>query len=164
MTKFQSSETQAESYPVHHFTTARRTISETDIVNFVNLVGLHEPIFVDMEFIKENMPETHWKRFAPAPMLISFGMGLVAPIIKGILDTVLEGEKPGLIGGMTGVTARVKSPAYPGDTLQVDVEAYIQKKTSRGYTLVDLRHIVKNQHGAVVIDFTETVLYLPTME
>jgi acyl dehydratase len=146
---------------VHRFRTARRTVTETDIVNFVNLAALHEPPFVDMEFIKANMPESHWRRFAPAPMIISFGMGLVAPLIAGILDTVLAGELVGFVGGMTGVEARVKAPVYPGDTLQVDVESYIKKKTSRGFILIDLRHIVKNQHDTVVVDFTETVLYLP---
>ena len=146
---------------IHRFTTARRTITETDIVSFVNLAALHEPPFVDMEFIRENMPESHWKRFAPAPMLISFAMGLVAPMIVKILDTILEGEEVGFVGGMAGLEARVRAPVYPGDTLKVDVEGYSRKKTSRGFTLVDLRHIVKNQHNTVVVDFTETILYLP---
>ena len=146
---------------IHRFTTARRTITETDIVSFVNLAALHEPPFVDMEFIRENMPESHWKRFAPAPMLISFAMGLVAPMVIKILDTVLEGEEVGFVGGMAGLEARVKAPAYPGDTLKVDVEGYIREKTRRGFTLVNLRHIVKNQHNVVVVDFTETILYLP---
>jgi len=146
---------------IHRFTTARRTISETDIVSFVNLAALHEPPFVDMEFIRERMPESHWKRFAPAPMLISFGMGLVAPLISGILETILKGEEVGFVGGMTGLEARVRAPAYPGDTLRVDVEGYINKKTSRGFTLVNLRHILKNQHNIVVVDFTETIIYLP---
>ena len=33
---------------VYRVTSHRRTITETDIVNFVNLVGLHEPPFIDM--------------------------------------------------------------------------------------------------------------------
>ncbi|MBW1893221.1 MAG: MaoC family dehydratase [Deltaproteobacteria bacterium] len=148
-------------YPIHHFTSARRTITETDIVNFVNLVGLHEPIFVDMEYINKYMPESHRKRFAPAPLIISIGMGLVAPIIKGILDKVLMDEKVGFVGGMAGLEARIKSPVFPGDTLRVDGEAKIKKKTKKGYTLVAMRHLIKNQHEVITVDFTETILYLP---
>ena len=51
--------------PVHYFKSPRRTITETDVVNFVNLAGLHEPFFIDMEFIKENMDEKHHRRFVP---------------------------------------------------------------------------------------------------
>lgn len=32
-----------DSAKSHHFKTHRRTITETDIVTFVNVVGLHEP-------------------------------------------------------------------------------------------------------------------------
>jgi len=34
------------------YQTLGRTISETDIVNFVNTVGLIEPLFMDMEYVK----------------------------------------------------------------------------------------------------------------
>jgi len=54
--------------PVYHLTSHRRTVTETDIVNFVNLVGLHEPPFIDMESVAR-LPGTHNKRFAPAPLL-----------------------------------------------------------------------------------------------
>lgn len=148
-------------YPIHSFTTARRTITETDIVNFVNLVGLHEPIFVDMEYINIHMPESHRKRFAPAPLIISIGMGLVAPIVESILENVLENENVGFVAGMANLEAKVKSPVFPGDTLKVDGEAKIKKKTQTGYTLVDIRHLIRNQHGEIAVDFSETIIYLP---
>ncbi len=151
--------TEIEKKSVHRFTTHRRTITETDIVNFVNLVGLHEPIFIDMEFIKEAMPESHNKRFAPAPFLISLGMGLVASIIVEVILKVSEEEKLGGFLGMVGVEARVLNPAYPGDTLKVDLEASINRRTSKGQTLVDLRHILKKQTDEVVVDFTEKLLF-----
>lgn len=151
----------SESPAVHRFTTHRRTLTETDIVTFVNVVGLHEPFFIDMEHIRENMAEGHRERFAPAPLVISMGMGMVAPIIMKIFNKVLEGTSVGPFGGMTGIEARIKGAAHPGDTLHVEGEAWIKSKTSRGYTVVDLRHVVKNQKGEVVADFTETVLFLP---
>lgn len=154
-------DTEESQYPIHSFTTARRTITETDIVNFVNLVGLHEPIFVDMEYINTHMPESHRKRFAPAPLIISVGMGLVAPIVEGILEKVLRDEKVGFVAGMAGLEAKVKSPVFPGDTIMVNGEAKIKKKTQKGYTLVEIRHMVQNQHKEMVVDFTETIIYLP---
>lgn len=154
-------DTKESQYPIHSFTTARRTITETDIVNFVNLVGLHEPIFVDMEYINTHMPESHRKRFAPAPLIISVGMGLVAPIVEGILEKVLRDEKVGFVAGMAGLEAKVKSPVFPGDTIMVNGEAKIKKKTQKGYTLVEIRHMVQNQNKEMVVDFAETIIYLP---
>jgi acyl dehydratase len=34
------------------YRTLARTVSETDIVNFVNLCGFNEPLFYDMEYVK----------------------------------------------------------------------------------------------------------------
>lgn len=159
MTQLNSSESENGEKNIYRFTTARRTITETDIVNFVNLVGLYEPPFVDMEWIKESMPESHQKRFAPAPLLVSVGMGLVAPIVMNIIAKVSEEEELGLFMGMVGIEARVQNPVYPGDTLKVDVQASVKRKTSKGNVLVDLRHLVKNQRDEVTVDFVETVLF-----
>jgi acyl dehydratase len=161
MTK-QSEEKHADGTPGFPFSTPRRTITETDIVNFVNLVGLYEPIFIDMEFIKENMNQTHTKRFAPAPLVISIGMGLVAPYIQALLEKVVDGVDVGPIGGMIGIQARVMAPVFPGDTICVDGEARIKRTTDRGHTLVDLNHKVKNQRGEIAVDFTETIIYMPS--
>jgi len=154
-------DTKESQYPIHSFTTARRTITETDIVNFVNLEGLHEPIFVDMEYINTHMPESHRKRFAPAPLIISVGMGLVAPIVEGILEKVLRDENVGFVAGMAGLEAKVKAHIFPGDTIMVNGEAKIKKKTQKGYTLVEIRHMVQNQNKEMVVDFAETIIYLP---
>ena len=163
MTHHNADENSKESKNIYRFKSARRTITETDIVTFINLVGLHEPIFDDMEFIKTFMPESHRKRFAPAPFLISLGIGLFAPIAMDSIQKVIEGEKlkVGLIGGLVGIEARAKAPAYPGDTLMVDVEASIGRKTNKGHTLLHLRHILKNQRDEVIIDFTETAIFMP---
>ena len=87
---------------VYRVTSHRRTITETDIVNFVNLVGLHEPPFIDMEWV-EKMPGIHNKRFAPAPLLISLGMGLVATSIMEVVDAITAREGLGRFHGMVGV-------------------------------------------------------------
>lgn len=143
------------------FRTHNRTITETDIVTFVNVVGLHEPFFIDMDYIKNNMSGKHRSRFAPGPMIISLGMGLLAPTVAGIIEQVLDGGAHGPFGGMTGVQARVKGALFPGDTVHVEGEAWLRPPTARGYTLMDLRHRVINQHGEVLVDFTETITFLP---
>jgi len=146
---------------VYRLTSHRRTISETDIVNFVNLTGLHEPPFIDMEYVGKEMPGLHNKRFAPAPLLISLGMGLVATRIMEVVGAITEKENLGLFHGMVGVEAVVKNPAFTGDTLHVELTASVDRKTSAGLTLVDLKHVVKNQHDQIVTKFTEKIIFDP---
>jgi hypothetical protein len=44
------------------YQTLGRTISETDIVNFVNPGRLHEPLFMDMEYVKKSRSsERGWR-------------------------------------------------------------------------------------------------------
>ena len=145
---------------VYRVTSHRRTITETDIVNFVNLVGLHEPPFIDMEWV-EKLPGIHNKRFAPAPLLISLGMGLVATSIMEVVDAITAREGLGRFHGMVGVEAAVKSPAFPGDTLSVELEARVERRTKRGQTLVALHHVVNNQRNEIVVIFTERVVFDP---
>ena len=151
----------AHDSPVISFTSHRRTITETDIVNFVNLLGLHEPFFIDMEYIRDNLADGHRTRFAPGPMVISLGMGLVATIIKDVIDRALVGANAGEFGGMTGVNARLGAALFPNDTIHVEGEARCKPTTSRGYTLLEIRHRVINQRGEQLADFTETVCFLP---
>ena len=81
--------------------------------------------------------------------------------MPGIIKQVLEGREVGPFGGMTGVQARLRGPLFPGDTIHVEGEARLLPKTSRGYTLVELQHLVINQRGETIVDFTETMTFLP---
>ena len=141
--------------------THRRTIFDADIAAFVNVTGLHEPPFIDMEYVKTEMPPSHHRRFAPAPFFISLGMGLVAPLLLKIFDEIRQVENIGLMMGMVGVDARVKAPVYPGDTLQVELFSRIRGKTSKGNILVGLQHVLRNQDNIVVADFEEKILFSP---
>ena len=144
---------------VYRLTSHRRTLAETDIVTFVNLAGLHEPPFIDMEYVKNEMPGLHNKRFAPAPLLISLGMGLVATRIMEVLGAMTDNENLGAFHGMVGVDAKVRHPAFTGDTLHVELEACVDRKTSKQQTLVDLKHVVKNQDDQIVLVFTEKLIF-----
>ena len=144
-----------DSAKSHHFKTHRRTITETDIVTFVNVVGLHEPFFIDMEYIRENMTGSHRSRFAPGPMVISLGMGLLATYVSEIIKQVLEGREVGPFGGMTGVQARLRSALFPGDTIHVECEVIEQRATSKpGRGLVRTRNVVHNQNVKAVLSYT----------
>ncbi|PMX27465.1 MULTISPECIES: MaoC family dehydratase [unclassified Pseudomonas] len=153
------SEATTSEFPAHEFKTHCRTITETDIVNFVNLTAFHEPYFIDMEFLKKNMSGAHRNRFAPGPMIISYSMGLVSPILMKVVDEVLEGHEVGPFAGMTGLQARIHAAVFPGDTLHVEGQAKIKAKSSSGFTIVDLYHATKNQRDETVVEFTETVLF-----
>ena len=48
------------------FQTLGRTVSETDIVTFVNLCGFNEPLFMDMEYVARESVFT--KRAAPGAL------------------------------------------------------------------------------------------------
>jgi acyl dehydratase len=149
------------SDPVQRFKTHRRTITETDIVNFVNVAGLHEPFFIDMDYIRQNMTGAHRSRFAPGPMIISLGMGLLATYVAGVIERALAGHAVGAFGGMTGLQARLRGALFPGDTIHVEGEARLRPPTARGYTLMDIQHLVINQRGETIADFTETLTFLP---
>lgn len=146
---------------VLRYTTHSRTITETDIVNFVNLTHILEPLFIDMEFIKNKMPESFKKRFAPAPLLISVGIGLAASVIIQASADITAKEKLGGYLGLIGIDSKIMSPTYPGDTLTVELEPSVIKTTSQGQIIVGFRHILKKQTGEVVVDFTEKILFLP---
>jgi acyl dehydratase len=152
-------ENRGDGKRVYCFSSHRRTITETDIVNFVNLVGLHEPPFIDMEWVEKQMPGRHNRRFAPAPFLISLGMGLVATSAMDVIDAISEDHGLGQFHGMVGLRAKVQNPAFPGDTLSVDLGAWVDRTTERGQTLVDLEHVVKNQRGETIVVFTEKLIF-----
>lgn len=146
---------------IGHHLTHRRTIFDADIATFVNVVGLHEPPFIDMEYIKTEMPPSHHRRFAPAPFFIAVGMGLVAPLLLKVFEEIRRVENIGLMLGMVGVEAKVKAPVYPGDTLQVELFSRLRGTTSKGNILVGLQHLLRNQERILVADFEEMVMFSP---
>ncbi|MGE0823252.1 MAG: MaoC/PaaZ C-terminal domain-containing protein [Candidatus Binatia bacterium] len=65
------------------YTTHARTITETDIVTFVNLFGFHEPLFIDMEFVKNR--SLFGDRIAPGSFTfaLSEGMTIQSGLVRG---------------------------------------------------------------------------------
>lgn len=127
-----------------NYRTARRTITEGEVVQFVNLVGLMEPLFIDAEYIRDQTE--YGERIAPGSLTFALAEGLTV--------------QTGLIHG-TGLAfvglenMRLFKPVKVGDTISVDIEVLDSRKAqSRDAGIVRYRHTVKNQSGETVMEYT----------
>jgi len=118
-----------------------RTVSETDIVTFVNLCGFNEPLFMDMEYVARE--SVFKRRAAPGALTFALSEGLI------IQTGLIHGTGMAYLGG----EIRVVGPVLEGDTLTVEVEVTDKretKKPDRG--IVTYRHRVLNQRGELVLE------------
>ena len=123
------------------FRTLGRTVSETDIVTFVNLCGFTEPLFMDMEYVARE--SVFKRRAAPGALTFALAEGLI------IQTGLIHGTGMAYLGG----DVRVVGPVREGDTLAVEVEVTDKretKKSDRG--IVSYRHRVLNQRGELVLE------------
>src|SRR5215468_12069653 len=123
------------------YRTLARTMSETDIVNFVNLCGFVEPLFIDMEYVKRESIFT--RRAAPGALTFAFSEGLI------MQTGLIHGTGMAYLGG----ELRIVAPVLEGDTIRVEVEVVEKretKKPDRG--IVTYRHRVINQRGELVLE------------
>ena len=123
------------------YKTNGRTISETDIVNFVNLGGFTEPLFMDMEYVKKE--SVFGRRAAPGALTLAFSEGLV------MQTGMIHGTGMAWLGGEVKVTA----PVLEGDTIRVEIEIADKretKKPDRG--IVTYKHRVLNQRDETVME------------
>jgi acyl dehydratase len=124
---------------VYH--TLARTVSETDIVTFVNLCGFTEPLFMDMEYVKRE--SLFGRRAAPGALTFALSEGLI------MQTGLIHGTGMAYLGG----EIRVVAPVLEGDTIRVDVEVTDKretKKTDRG--IVTYLHRILNQRDEVVME------------
>ena len=125
------------------YESASRTVTETDIVNFVNLFGFTEPLFVDMEFVKNQ--SLFGGRIAPGAFTFSLSEGLM--IQAGLAR-----------GGMAllGIEElKVPAPLRCGDTVHVKITVLSKRETSkpdRGVVTFDQQ--VLNSTGDVLLRYT----------
>jgi len=122
--------------------TSRRTITETDLVNFTTLFGFFEPLFMDQAYVESET--TYKKRIAPAALTFSLAEGLT--ILTGIL------YKTGM--AFLGVEMEVLKPVFIGDTLTVEIGVIKKretKKADRG--IITFLHRVINQDAGQVMEY-----------
>ncbi len=125
------------------YTTLGRTVSETDIVNFVNLGGFTEPLFMDMEYVAKE--SVFGRRAAPGAMTFTLSEGLC------MQTGLIHGTGMAWLGGEVKVIA----PVLQGDTIHVEIEIVGKretKKPDRG--IVTYKHRVLNQRGETVMELT----------
>jgi acyl dehydratase len=125
------------------YTTLARTVSETDIVNFVNLGGFTEPLFMDMEYVAKE--SVFGRRAAPGVMTFALSEGLC------MQTGLIHGTGMAWLGGEVKVIA----PVLQGDTIHVEIEIVGKretKKPDRG--IVTYKHRVLNQRGETVMELT----------
>jgi len=123
------------------FTTASRTLTETDIVLFAGLTGDYAPLHTDEEFMKATPFGT---RIAHGLLVLSVGMGLFGQL------GVFAGTTLAFLG-MEGL--RFMRPVKPGDTVHSEVQIVTKRETSNPEKgIIGLNHIVNNQRGEKVLE------------
>jgi acyl dehydratase len=125
------------------FVTGRRTITEHEIMQFVGLVGLTEPLFLDLEYIKKE--SLYGERIAPGSLTFGIAEGL----------TVQTGIIHGTGLAFAGIDKmRLFGPVKVGDTIHVEIEVLDTKEVpARGGGIVRYRQWVKNQRGETVMEY-----------
>lgn len=121
-------------------TTARRTITEADIVNFAGLSGDFNPLHTDEEFAKET----------PFGTRIAHGM-LVASIATGLANQlgVFEGTTIALLEQ----TVRYRGAVLPGDTVHLELRVADKKESSKpDRGVITFETVIKNQQDEPVIE------------
>ncbi len=118
--------------------TYRRTLTETDLVNFISVTGMLEAIFIDTTY-----PGAVAGRMVPAAL--SYG------IVEGfIFQTLIQGVGLALLS----VAIEAKAPAFVGDTIWAVVETTAVKPTSKGNrAIVDSAVTVYNQADTVIMTY-----------
>lgn len=125
------------------FKTVGRTITEADIVNFVNTVGMTEVLFTNIEFLKT---ESDIKgRLSPGSLVFCIAEGLLT-------QATMQGT--GL--AFLNMELDIKSPVFANDTIHVECEVIESRRSksrpNRG--LVRTRNQIFKQDGTMVQQYT----------
>ena len=135
-----------EDLPVgRSFKTIGRTITETDIINFVTCTGMTEVLFTNHEFQDE---ESDIKgRVSPGALVFTFAEGLLVHATM---------QHTGF--AFLGMSLEIKGPTVAGDTIHVEVEVTESRRSNsrpnRG--IVQTRNKVFNQRGELIMVYTPT--------
>lgn len=124
------------------FQTIGRTVTEPDIVNFINCTGMTEVMFMDLEYVKHHSDIKG--RVAPGALAYTFAEGLL--IQSTMQHTGLAFLNMGL---------DIKGPVFAGDTIHVEcevIESRLTSKKTRG--LVRTHNKIVNQKGQIVAEYT----------
>ena len=133
-----------EDLPVgRQFKTIGRTVTETDITNFINCTGMVEVLFTNLEFLAHESDIK--QRLAPAALVYAFTEGLL------VQSTM---QHTGF--AFLHMELNVENPVFAGDTIHAESEVTearrSQSRPDRG--LVRARIRVIKQDGTVALTYT----------
>lgn len=120
------------------YRTIGRTITESDLVGFINATGMVEVLFTDVEFARAHAPGGG--RLVPGALAYCLAEGL---LVQAML------QNTGL--AFLGMEFEVKGPTFVGDTIHVEVEVLEVRPTSKGRGLVRTENRIVKQSGETVI-------------
>jgi acyl dehydratase len=125
------------------YSTHARTITETDIVSFVNLFGFSEPLFIDMEFVKNQ--SLFGSRIAPGSFTFALSEGIT-------IQSGLARQGMALLGVQD---MKIPAPLYCGDTVHIKVKVVNKRETSKpDRGVVTSEQQVVNHKGDVLLQYT----------
>lgn len=121
------------------FRSFRRTVTEADLIGFVGVTGMQEPLFVDATLDGALGPR-------PVPAALTHAL------IEGM---VLAGMAHGTGLALLETHIRAKAPVRVGDTIGAEVAVTALRPTSTGNRAVVTSEVtVNNQRGETVMDYT----------
>ncbi len=124
------------------FRTIGRTVTEADIVNFINCTGMTEVLFIDLEFLANDSDIKG--RVAPGALAYTMAEGL-------LIQATMQHTGYAFLN----MELDVKAPVFAGDTIHVECEVIEARRTSKpGRGLVRTRNKVVKQDGTVAIVYT----------
>lgn len=128
-----------------------RTVTEMDNVLFSALSMNTQPLHINEDFAAKTQ---FGQRIVNGLFTLGLAVGLtVADLTEGTI-----------IANLGYDTVRHPHPMFHGDTLYMESEV-LEKRESRSNPergLVRFRHVGRNQHGTVVIEFERTALFMKT--
>src|SRR5579859_4884434 len=133
-----------EDLPIgRRFRTIGRTVTEADIVNFVNCTGMVEVLFTNTEFLREESDIKN--RLAPAALSYCFAEGLLVQATM---------QHTGF--AFLHMELNVENPVFAGDTIHAECEiAEARPSKSRpGRGLVRTHVRVRKQDGTTALTYT----------
>ena len=125
------------------FKTIGRTVTEPDIVNFINTIGMTEVLFTNLDFLRN---EAGFKgRLAPGSLVYCFAEGLLA-----------QATMQGTGFAFLGMQLDIKGPTFAGDTIHVECEVTEARlsETRPGRGIVRTRNRVMKNGDTLVLEYT----------
>lgn len=133
-----------ENLPVgKQFKTVGRTVTEADLVGFINTTGMLEVLFTNTEFLAHESPIKG--RVVPGALVFTFAEGLLT-----------QATMQGVGFAFLNMELDIKAPTFVGDTIHVECEVIECRESSSrpGLGLVRTRNQVFKQDGTLVQVYT----------